>query len=233
VHEWKFEDNTVDSSGSGNDGITTGDITYEAGKFGQAVVIDAANDLIENSAANGLPLGATDAWSMNVWLKVTDFPSLGYAAGFGGRLDDSASGSKRAYLSFSNVGADQSNNYYFWGSSRDVESGETYDAGDGNWHMYTTTYDGTNVSMYKDANLVISEPRELIDAPNIVSVGNPSNWDSSINASVDEFTIWSGTLGSSAIQSLLTTNTVPEPTGLLPLMFALAFVVRSRRRRDQ
>ena len=38
IHEWKFENNLNDTSGSGNHGTATGTPTYASGRSGQAYV---------------------------------------------------------------------------------------------------------------------------------------------------------------------------------------------------
>src|SRR4051812_37424704 len=83
VSEWKFENNLDDTSGSANNGTGIGSPTYVAGRFGQAVYISRA-DSIQKTGAARLPVLATDSWSCNVWLYLTNAPdSLGYLAGFG------------------------------------------------------------------------------------------------------------------------------------------------------
>ena len=218
VHHWAFDGDTSDDSGSGNDGDVYGSITYTNGRFGQALVIDDLDDLVENQDASNLPTEPEDTWSMNVWYNLERFPSLAYGGGFGGILDN---GLVRSFLSFGPGAGGEDNAFYFWGSNIDVYAGEDYDT-DGQWHMYTITFDGEFIRMYEDGSEVLStdvdKQGDVIadDFINrgpvqpIVSVGGPSNWNENIEGAVDEFTIWRGALSGGEIEALFAgTNGVP------------------------
>jgi hypothetical protein len=210
VHHWRFDGDTTDSSGSGNDGETWGDITYTDGVAGQALVLDELDDLVENDSAQQLPIMPEDTWSMNVWYNLGNFPSLAYGGGFGGRDDDSR---VRSYLSYGPGGAGEDNAFYLWGSNIDVYADAQY-LTDEQWHMYTITWDGTDVSMYIDAELVhvtdVDKQGEFIadeylargEIEPIVSVGGPSNWNEQMDGAVDEFAIWNGALTAVEISNL-------------------------------
>jgi hypothetical protein len=212
VHHWAFEGNTLDSSPSGNDGTITGQIEYTTGVIGQALVLDALNDLVEDDDAENLPLEPEDSWSMNVWYNLGNFPSLAYGGGFGDRFNNLTI---RAYLSFGPAASGEDNAFYFWGANIDVYAGASYET-DGEWHMYTITFDGENMKMYKDANEVIETDIDkqgdfILDdfagrgtLPPVVSVGGPSLWDQFVDGAVDEFAIWSGALTDAEIMNLYT-----------------------------
>jgi hypothetical protein len=121
VHEWAFEDNTNDTSGSGNHGVIgSGAETYVAGAFGQAISL-AAENIDGVQAAMGttanIPTGGTASWSQNVWINL-DAPLslLTNLAGFGRLVEGppfpGVDGSRRSFLSF--TGSD-SNDFYSWG----------------------------------------------------------------------------------------------------------------------
>ena len=202
VHLWSFDGNTSDGSGSGNDGDVFGDIAYTTGVSGQALVLDELDDLVENDLANNLPIAADDTWTMNVWYNLGNFPSLAYGGGFGGRDTDSR---VRSYLSFGPAGSGEDNAFYFWGWNIDVYAEATYETDD-QWHMYTIAWDGTELSMYKDAEQVMATETDKEghsiaedfwargDLEPIVSVGGPSYWDQFVDGAVDEFAIWNGAL---------------------------------------
>jgi len=219
VHRWSFETNFSDTSGSGNDGTATGAPTFVAGRFGQAVSIVSPSDGVHlDFGAQNLPLQGTAAWSTNVWAKLNVAPAdLEYVAGFS--LNDLYQtgldvGKGRAYISF---GGASSNNFYFWGGASDVNSGVGYSV-DNQWHMYTITYDGTALQMYKDASPIFATPVTvgLTDAFDEVHVGNPSNWNSNFDGSVDEFTIFDAALSQSQIGGLYSTNDFNQPVILDP-----------------
>jgi hypothetical protein len=218
VHHWAFEGNTLDSSPSGNDGAVTGQISYTDGVLGQALVLDALDDLVEDADADNLPLEPEDPWSMNVWYNLGNFPSLAYGGGFGDRFNNSTI---RAYLSFGPAAGGEDNAFYFWGANIDVYAGASYET-DSAWHMYTITFDGENMKMYKDATEVIETDIDkqgdfIADdfairgtLPPIVSVGGPSLWNQYVDGAVDEFAIWNGALTAEEILSLY------NDTGTLP-----------------
>jgi hypothetical protein len=222
VHRWAFENNFNDTSGSGNHGAASGTPSFVTGRFGQAVSIASPTDgvHIDFGAAN-LPLAGTDSWSMNVWAKLNVAPAdLEYLAGFG--INDGFisldTGATRAYITF-DVDAMPlpRNNFYFWGGARDLDSGLEYDA-DSQWHMYTITYNGTAMNMYKDAVPVFATPRTVVltNAFDEVHAGNPSNWNSNFDGALDEFTIFNGRLTDSQVGGLFVNNDINQPVAFDP-----------------
>jgi hypothetical protein len=136
-------------------------------------------------------------------------------------------------LNYGNTGGN--GNFYFWGGSRDLDSGDNW-IGDGQWHMYTITYDGTfdYVQMYIDGNPVGSGTVFLEDAALSVHVGNPSLWNSNFRGALDEFTIWDAVLSPAQIANLMAYNVaiVPEPSAiLLAVLGLLGLGVGGPRRR--
>ncbi|HEY3395012.1 MAG TPA: LamG-like jellyroll fold domain-containing protein [Lacipirellulaceae bacterium] len=223
VHRWAFENNFNDTSGSGNHGTTTGAPSFVSGRFGQGVSIVSPDDGVNvDFGATNLPLQGTDSWSMNLWAKLdVALADLEYLAGFGiddgfvGALD---TGGTRAFITF-DVDATPlpRNNFYFWGGARDLDSGVEYDA-DGQWHMYTITYTGTGMNMYKDAVPLFATPRTVVlnNALDEIHVGNPSNWNSNFDGMLDEFTIFNGTLTDSQIGGLFVNNDINQPVVFNP-----------------
>lgn len=222
VHRWSFENNFNDTSGSSNHGAASGAPAFVAGRFGQGVSIASPSDGVHlDFGAANLPLLGTDSWSMNVWAKLAgETADLEYLAGFGlndgfvGALD---TGGTRAYLTFANITTPPRNNFYFWGGARDVDSELEYSADD-EWHMYTMTYNGTAMQMYKDGAPVFAAPVPvaLNAALDEVHVGNPSNWNSNFDGSLDEFAIFNGTLNASQVGGLFVNNDINQPVTLDP-----------------
>jgi hypothetical protein len=199
--EWKFEDNTTDTSGNANDGTPLGTVEYVAGISGKAARLAAANP-IANDAAQGLPLFGTNSWSLNLWLKLTAPPkSLSYIAGFG-PTRDAGGGTARALLAFSGP---QANNLYVWGSNSDTPSSTPYPLN--RWAMVTVTHDGADgtTAIYLDgqlANQNVALRTDIPDGENKISLAPTSNWSVDTAGDFDEFTIWKGVLTPDQLKGL-------------------------------
>jgi hypothetical protein len=214
VHLWAFEDNFNDTSGNNNNGTASGAPAFVTGKFGKGVSIASPADGVHlNFGAVGLPLAGNASWSMNVWAKYAAAPAnLEYLAGWGvndgfvGALD---TGGARAMIAF---GGAANNNFYYWGGSRDLNSGVQYTVDDA-WHMYTVTYNGTGMRMYKDGAPIQANPVNvaLNAALDEIHVGNPSNWNSNFDGHVDEFSIFNGTLTPGQVGGLFFNNNINQP----------------------
>jgi hypothetical protein len=219
VHRWSFENNFNDSSSSGNTGTPTGAPTFVAGKFGAAVSLASPNDGVNvDFGANNLPLQGVDSWSMSLWANFATAPgALEYLAGFGiddNWIDPIDVGAARGVISF---GGEGGNNFYFWGGAADFHSGAGYEA-DSQWHMYTLTYDApaTTMRAYKDGSFVASGSVTLANAFDEIHVGNPSNWNSDFDGSIDEFAIFNGQLSEPQIGGLFFNNNINQPVVLDP-----------------
>ena len=221
VHRWSFNNDYLDTSGSGNHGTPSGAPTFVAGKFGQAASLASATldgVHLDFFAAN-LPLGGTDQWTMNVWANLAaPLANLEHIAGFSldnGFLGAVDNGRGRSFISQTGV---DNNDFYFWGADADRASGVDYSA-DGQWHMYTISYDGTNLNMYKDALPVLSAapaPNAFQQAYDEVHVGNPSQWNNNFDGVVDEFTIFNGALSDGQIGGLFVNNDFTQQALLNP-----------------
>ncbi len=197
VSEWKFEDNLNDTSGNGNHGTATGAPTFVAGRFGQGVSLATA-DLIQKTAATGLPMAGNASWSMNLWVNLSAPPdSLAYVAGFGPVLDTGV-GTARGFLNFSG-------GIYSWGNSVDLGTGIPYPTG--RWAMLTFTHNGADnlTTIYLDGASIASGAQALANIPgaeNKISLAPVSNWGSDLAGSFDEFSIWEGVLTAPQIANL-------------------------------
>ncbi|MEM6330840.1 MAG: LamG-like jellyroll fold domain-containing protein, partial [Planctomycetota bacterium] len=209
VHQWSFEDNFNDTSGSGNTGSAVGAPTFIDGQFGRAVSLTGA-DGVENLFAANIPTLSTDSWSINLWTNFSAAPAaLSYVGGFGVSDDFIAGdeGRARGFLSFGGAGS----NIYFWGAANDLDSGTPYPV-DGDWHMQTVTYDSSSslISVYNDGSLLASSPAGTAfpfeDTFPQVQVGNPSVFGSAFVGGIDEFSVYSGALSEAQIGGLFFFN---------------------------
>ncbi len=253
VHEWKFEDDLLDTSGSGNDGAatvvtftgspgsyvedTTSALTpsYISGAFGgQAINLGVGERVDNTTAASSLPTGATDAFSINLWYNRSAAAESGsYFGGFGNR--DNSGQSNRAIYSFGGSG---NNNVYFYAHGADVTTLNEFVA-NGTWHMITVT--GTpipstadvRVRVYQDAHQIGAATKTFNDAETQLGIGgdilHPSLVGPHAVGGIDEFTVWDHPLSTSEIDSLFATNSisaVPEPNAFF-MLTALSMVLMS------
>ncbi len=237
VHEWKFEDNLLDTSGSGNDGTATGAPSYIGGKFGAAITI-AAGESVDNLAPTNIPVGAGDAFSLNLWYKRD---SAAVSKSYFGGIGDRGTGgqSNRAIYSFG-TGGNPSNNIYFYSHSGDISTATPFSADD-KWHMITVTGATTanagelKLDVYHDSIWIDGDTKSLNGVVAQVGVGGDiaalsGSYDL---GGIDEFTVWEGALSQANIDTLFATNTVesvPEPSTILLTGLALTMLSAGRRR---
>lgn len=81
VGEWKFDGNTFDTSGTGNNGDGT---TYVDGKIGQALSTDGTDDVVTVPNSPSLNFG-TSSFSISLWMKSNQSGTGN--AGFGWLVD--------------------------------------------------------------------------------------------------------------------------------------------------
>ncbi len=209
VSEWKFENNTSDTSGNANDGTASDVVGYVNGVSGKAVRLPGGVT-IANVAANNLPGLASDSWSINLWLYLTNKPtSLGYLAGFGPVLNTGA-GTARGLLAFKGT---DNQSIYSWGNSRDTETGKPYPLNQ--WAMITMTYDGADgptngvTQVFLNGQLIGRNTQVRVNLPadqQQINLCPTSNWSIAPSAGdFDEFTIWKGALTTSQIAALYET----------------------------
>jgi hypothetical protein len=209
VLEWKFDGNLADTSGNGFNGDPCGTPVYDTGISGQAFVSDG-NQCVYKAGINTsiLPVLATDTWSVNVWVYAPAQPlnwrlawRMGVKPYFGG------SGYQRCVYSSATgkiVFADLSSNY--------ITTFEPWDIGQ--WQMVTTTFDGTDVRLYKNGILLAKKTYDSFENA-AGEVGIPSNYGSSSYPTVfagkfDEFTIWRGALTQQEIIDLIPPGALSE-----------------------
>jgi len=140
VHEWDFENNLNDTSGSGNHGTLTGTATYVDGVdywktgTGKALYFDGSTK-VEDLTANNLPIASTGiysirspSWTISLYLKQDSTqPDFESAGGFG----QYASSKERMIVN--RYGQVYLNTYV-----QDISTSVTLPAGE--WHHVMATY---------------------------------------------------------------------------------------------
>ena len=189
---------TDDTSGNGNDGYGVGDIDFVTGiDGGTAVKLDGTAELGNEyfnagiTDASVLPLAADDQWTINMYVNLASNPvSPTLFGGMGG----TGEGTGRFVGRFGGV--------HFWGGDNtDAASSTQYHYGQ--WQMVTAAYTGSTLTVYLNG-----EPVSTVygitfnDADEFITVGGLNPWNYLLNASVDDYEIYSGVLTGAQIQAL-------------------------------
>ena len=227
VLHWEFEGSLVDSTASENAGVFIGDGNphFIEGRFGQAIQLDSGQSVASRSATN-IPTAQGDSWTINLWAKVTAPPPDGAIfGGMGGRAEIPCD--KRFVICFNE-------SVYFWegdaggGSRRDLDSEVRFPV-DGEWHMYTATFDSgaQRLTLSVDAiEIAVVQPvTTLVDALPVASVGGaPDFFGESFEGAIDEFAIWVGALSPPQIRLLYSKNTAILPPPLWQRLWFVSLV---------
>ncbi|AQQ69857.1 hypothetical protein SMSP2_00191 [Limihaloglobus sulfuriphilus] len=207
VLEWKFDGNLNDT---GPNGIHANDyqgIGYDTGVDGQALVSDGSTCAYKTGINTALlPFGAADTWSVNVWVYSDTLPAdwnVVYALGqkpFG-----TTGGTSRSLYSageFSRI-------VFTDGDGNFLSTPDYWEPG--KWQMMTTTYDGTDVRVYKNGTLLSKKAFTFTDAPGEIRIPSNPGWSTFFAGKFDEFTIWDDALTEAEIENLIIPEFIPEP----------------------
>ncbi len=149
--------------------------------------------------APGLPVLARDAWTINLLVKTDAKPQHRVVlAGFGAPKEEKGKGAAVRYLAVFPSGIE------FWSGGKNLKTNSPIDTG--RWQMLTATYDGENLTIYKDASPIGKEKTGFAkDAEAVASVGAMDPWDHqhAFAGSVKDFTIRRGALSGGEIKQLL------------------------------
>jgi hypothetical protein len=192
---WRMNENSgtvvPDSAGS-NHGTAFNAPSWVSGIDGNCLKFNDNGDYVSKLGANGLPLGGSNSWSVNMYLFLErPFAHWTVLGGFG--LTNPGSGRGRFIMNMNDV-------ITFWDSSP-LMSNTAFDVGW--WQMITVTYDGTTVRLYKNGAEILSAARILYDAEPEVWLSPLDIWGQGyVNGKIDEFTIWNDMLTQGEIVTL-------------------------------
>jgi hypothetical protein len=237
VHEWEFEGNASDTSGSGNTGTITGTASYVDGvdywkvSSGQAIYLNGSTK-VEDLAASNLPQASTGAysirspsWSENVYVTLEGNTGLDWknAAGFGRY---SSSEGRFMVTRYQNV--------YLSTYTNDCAMNAYIT--DTKWHMITATYWQNsadpvrgNIFMYYDGAYDSGRyGATLLDTVDDIQVGYYTR--SGANywvGKIDGFQIYNHVLDQDEIDTLY--ERIPEPATIALLGLGGLVLLRKRR----
>ncbi|MDP6586791.1 MAG: LamG domain-containing protein, partial [Anaerolineales bacterium] len=209
VGYWPMDRNTtvndtsyvVDVSGEGNDGTVNGSAVWNesGGKLGSAWVFDGKDDYVSTSDSASLDssTGAGQPATVSLWVK---FDGLNNKVIL-------EKGSNSQYII-------QSNSLKifagFAGGFRDTVT--TFN--DGDWHLFSMTYNGSHTRLYADGVLdqaAFSETRAADNNFPLV-IGARDGGTAAFNGSIDEVMIFNRTLSTKEISALYNRSSINHTT---------------------
>jgi len=232
IGHWKLDENngltTIDSSGYGNDGMLIG-ATWTAGKSGSALDFDGVDDYVLCAERVGTGPGTypevlmPETFTVSCWTKLDNFA---YFSSFVGNGIDT--GDDECGFFFYNWGWVGENEQDF-GLAIRTESGmnyvETPNIYQPNiWYHLTATYDGTDVKIYVNGDLVtgpenVGGPIRWISAASgnyperfAIGVWLDPGYNLWIDGVIDEVGYWSHVLTEVEIKKLAAISKASEPT---------------------
>lgn len=144
-------DGLRDFSGNNNDMQSDG-IPFARG--GYDFLSAPRGDRLYKLEPIGLPAGSSDAFTIVCAFFPRDYVSLAGVFGFSGRpgvLINPNNGSGRLLIQFNN-------NYYFWGSAADWDTGVPYDT-DGRHHVVAISSSASDIEFWRDGEKLASGAR--------------------------------------------------------------------------
>lgn len=205
ISYWKFDENTGttlnDATGNGNTGTfqgTTGS-QWVAGKINSGLAFDGTDNYVSTTTQFTSPT----AFTISCWVKST-VSNGNKIFGFENNQTGNTSGSfdRMIYL-----GTDGQAYFGIYNGSTLSLPGGVID--DGNWHMCTGTYDGTNMVFYINGTLHASTTTSNVTYTGYWRMGSYALGSGWINANsgfftgdIDECGLWNRALTSSEVTAL-------------------------------
>jgi len=148
-------------------------------------------------AVTGLPVKASDAWTINLFVKPNHQPDdRTIIAGFGWNEDSGNVGTGRYLSKFSN-------GIHFW--SRDQDGDSTTQLDVGRWQMLTVTYNGTSLQLFKNGKMISEQTVSLSDDQPTVRIAPLDPWEHlrRFDGQIKDFTIWNTALPAVSLRHFL------------------------------
>jgi len=202
---WLFDDGSgtvvMDSSGNGNDGNINGDLTWDTGKFGGALIAAGAGqiDVAVSESLNTV----TDAMTITAWYRVDADSDTGLRRPNAFLLEDQSSTEMEpdgfSFRMWTSDGLSPG----VYGTTK-VQQGE--------WAHVAGTYDGTQMMLYINGVAeapLFSDAKAEIDGKWGGTVGTPADalqlkyGSESLTGGMDEIILFSRALSASEIKELM------------------------------
>jgi hypothetical protein len=242
VHEWEFDNNVSDTSGSGNHGTVTGTTSYVSpvddwnGGTGKAFGFDEATK-IEDLNPTNLPTAMTGAYSirgpqfsMNVYVKAASDNTFSSWDGIAGWGDYAAGAADRQLCSRG------STNAYFHGYIHNISKYCNWT--NYGWHMLTFTFDQTGYTdfygteaMYVDGVQVHLAANnhfgDILDPDIVVGFDDRPSGGAYWKGAIDGYTVYNHGLSQADVTALY--SRVPEPATIALLGLGGLVLLRKKR----
>jgi hypothetical protein len=215
VGVWKLDEGSGlrigDSSGSGNNGVVSGGVSWVKGISGSALSFDGSS--AEVKIADNTVLEPSSTVTVSAWIKRAGSPG-----NFRYVLAKGANGCIAASYGLY-TGPDGGLQFYVSQGHGSIYA-RSPDAGrqiwDANWHLAVGTYDGSTIRLYIDGvELGTGTPwvgtlEYLLPNTNDFYIGNyPGCTDHEFLGAIDDVRVWDQTLGSPEIAGLLPSGANP------------------------
>jgi hypothetical protein len=209
IAHYTFDGTAADSSGSGKNATLSGTTSYAAGKIGNALVLDGSSGYA--SLPSGIVSGLND-FSITTWVKAGDTDTWSRVFDFGTGMT--------TYM-FLTVNSGSYPRYAITTSGNGSEQKVTGTAAftTGTWHHIAVTQSGSTATLYIDGSAAASNTSTTLKPSGLGTttqnyIGR-SEWSSDpyLNASIDDFRIYSRALSAAEVNTLYTgagpANTAP------------------------
>ena len=185
VGHWKFDDDTLDYSGLGNNGTINGAPLWIEGPFGKALQLNGTRDYVD--CGNAESLNITDKLTLSAWVKTVD----------AGEPAEGEMGGQNHYVSKDNSYQMKHRTnlliFAIWDGGAQATRLSIDNSFNGEWHYVVGTYDGSVLKQYVDGKLEGEASHEgSIDRNEWnVNIGKcPANNTQYLNGGIDEVRIY-------------------------------------------
>ncbi len=183
-------------------------VTGTPGSLGSALNFDGIDDVV--TIPNNAALNISNSISIEAWIK----PSSG--SNIQNVLSKSSQSQNTGYI-FPRTDDNWANfNTYLHIGGAWKTTSYAY-PNDGNFHHVAMTYDGANIKLYLDGNLVKTQPQTgaLTTNTNNLALGNQPGISEFFKGTLDEVRIWNTTLTADQINARMNSELVGNETGLV------------------
>ncbi len=204
---WRFDGDTLDSSGLNNDAVFFGSTpNYVAGVSGQALRLDGFSDFVR--VANSASLNPSGALTLAGWANIRSYSGSGNDP----VIDKGYFGHSYPYYQYHlGVTGDLYPHERAGFSFNAAAGGIPYSAGTpgnfytpGAWYFIVGTYDGSNARFYANGELVSENPAAgtIADYGQPVQFGKFDNLNFYLPATLDEIRIFSRAISHDEVRAL-------------------------------